>query len=227
MKNIDYALWGKYIIDITTKYKISAKTVLEIGGGNGNLARILDRKFSRYVLSDKSHQFLREGKYKKEKISCDMNALPFKYKFDLVIAAFDTVNYVSSNRGLKELLKEVSAVLKDGGIFTFDVSLERNSLPHVVERKKIYKYKDQIIEHSSFYNQKKGMHQNTFAFYRAGKLVEKENHKQKIFPFEFLLEQIDKSDFFIIDCLEAFGFRKGKASSKRVQFILKKEIKVC
>jgi len=223
MKKIDYALWANYLFEITQKYKINSGSVLEIGGGNGKLAKALSRKFPNYILSDKSLMFLLDGNYKKEKICCDMVSLPFKPHFDMVIAAFDTVNYLSSKKGFSKLLRDVSRLIKDDGVFMFDVSLEKNSLPHAKAHTKNYDYRSQKIEHVSAYNPETMIHQNTFTFYRDNKVMEKEIHKQKIFPFSFLLEQIDKSDFYIVDCLEAFGFRKGKETSKRVQFILKKE----
>lgn len=222
MKNIDYSLWAKYLFEITRKYNISTKTVLEIGGGNGKLANVLSRKFPGYYLSDKSSVFLAEGKFKKNKICCDMISLPFKPKFDFVLAAFDTVNYLSSKKNFAQLLSEVSEILNEDGVFTFDVSLENNSLSHLKARKKVYNYHNQKIEHINIYNEQRRIHTNEFIFRKDGKVIEKEIHKQKIFPFEFYLEQVDKSSFYIVDCLEAFGFRKGKPNSKRVQFILKK-----
>ncbi|MFA6025695.1 MAG: class I SAM-dependent methyltransferase [Ignavibacteriaceae bacterium] len=222
MKNIDYSLWAKYLFEITHKYNISVNNVLEIGGGNGKLANALSRKFPHYYLSDKSFEFLADGKFKKNKICCDMNALPFKTNFNFVLAAFDTVNYLTSKKGFAQLLSGVSAILNDDGVFTFDVSLENNSLVHLNGRKKVYDYDNQKIEHCSIYNKQSRIHTNEFIFNKDGKVIEKEIHKQKIFPFEFYIEQAAKSSFYIVDCLEAFGFRKGKSNSKRVQFILKK-----
>ncbi|MCK9425732.1 MAG: class I SAM-dependent methyltransferase [Ignavibacteriaceae bacterium] len=222
MKNIDYSSWAKYLFEITCKYNISVNSVLEIGGGNGKLANALSRKFPDYYLSDKSFVFLSEGKYKKNKICCDMTALPFKPNFNFVFAAFDTINYISSKKNFVQLLSEASEILNEDGVFTFDVSLENNSLSDLSGRKKVYDYHNQKIEHLSIYNEKRRIHTNEFIFRKDGKVIEKEIHKQKIFPFEFYLEQVDKSSFYIIDCLEAFGFRRGKPTSKRVQFILKK-----
>lgn len=223
MKNIDYSLWAKYIIDITKKYNIPVNFVLEVGGGNGKLAKVLSRKFPDYILSDKSISLLNNCTSKMKRICCDMNALPFKEnQFDFVLAAFDTVNYLTSQKGFVQLLSGISSITNHGGIFTFDVSLEKNSIPHINGKMKKYKYEDQKIEHLSVYDLKKRVHRNEFTFYRKDNVVEKEIHKQKIFPFDFYLKEIEKSDFYIVDCLEAFGFRKGKSESKRVQFILKK-----
>ena len=222
MKNIDYGLWAKYLYEITGKYDIAVKSVLELGGGNGKLAAALSKRFPDYYLSDKSIHFLAAGKFKKNKICCDMNALPFKPHFDFVFAAFDTINYLPSKKSFARLLSGVSAILNEEGVFTFDVSLEKNSLAHLIGKKKVHYYHYQKIEHFSVYDQQRRVHTNEFIFYKDGKIIEKEIHKQKIFPFEFYFEQLEKSNFYVVDCLEAFGFRKGKAGSRRVQFILKK-----
>jgi len=222
MKHIDYSLWAKYLIDITEKYNIHVSNLLEIGGGNGKLAKVLNRKFPNYYLSDKSLPLLDKSTFKKKRICCDMSALPFTQHFDFVFAAFDTINYLTSKKSFTDLLSEVSAITKADGVFTFDVSLEKNSLPHINGKKKSYGFLNQKIEHLSIFNPKSNIHQNEFTFYKAGNVVEKEIHKQKIFPFDFYLKQIEKSNFYIVDCLEAFGFKRGKADSKRIQFILKK-----
>lgn len=222
MKNIDYSLWAKYLIDITKKYNLDVNSVLELGGGNGKLAKVLSRKFPNYILSDKSLFLLAKSKNQKNSIVCDMIALPFRNHFDFVFAAFDTVNYLTSKKGFTDLLSAVSNVLKEGGSFTFDVSLEKNSLPHRTGKKKSYNHLHKKIIHHSIYNAESRVHINEFTFYKDGELVEKEIHKQKIFPFDFYLKEIEKSNFYIVDCLEAFGFKRGKPDSNRVQFILKK-----
>lgn len=222
MKHIDYSLWAKYLIDITVKYNIHVNNLLEIGGGDGKLAKVLSRKFPNYYLSDKSLPLLDKSTFKKKRICCDMSALPFTQHFDFVFAAFDTINYLTSKKSFADLLSEVSAITKADGSFTFDVSLEKNSLPHVNGKMKSYRFQNQKIEHLSIFNPKSQIHKNEFTFYKAGNVVEKEIHKQKIFPFDFYLKEIEKSDFYIVDCLEAFGFNRGKANSKRIQFILKK-----
>lgn len=222
MRNIDYSSWAKYLLDIINKYNLNVQSVLELGGGNGKLAKVLSRKIPNYFLSDKSPFLLEKNKIIKNRIVCDMIALPFRQDFNFVFAAFDTVNYLTSKKGFADLLSVVSKILKENGSFTFDVSLEKNSLPHKTGKKKSYNHLDKKIVHHSIYNEVSRIHVNEFAFYKDGKLMEKEIHKQKIFPFEFYLKEIEKSNFYIVDCLEAFGFKRGKSDSKRVQFILKK-----
>jgi len=222
MKGINYSRWAKYLFDITREYDISVNTVLEIGGGNGKLANALSMKFPKYYLSEKSPIFLAKSQFMKDKICCDMTALPFKEKFDFIFAAFDTVNYLSSKKSVAKTLSEVRAVLTENGVFTFDVSLESNSLSHLKGKRKNYNYLNQKIEHLSIYNEQSKVHTNEFIFRRDNRVLGKEIHKQKIFSFDFYLEQVDKNNFYVVDCLEAFSFKKGKPLSKRVQFILKK-----
>ncbi len=71
------------------------------------------------------------------KVCCDMTSLPFDTKYGLIFSTFDSVNYLMSKKKLLALFKQVSLLLEDNGIFTFDVSLEKNSLEflqdHAVE----------------------------------------------------------------------------------------------
>jgi hypothetical protein len=120
------------------------------------------------------------------------------------------------------LFSEVERILSDDGIFTFDVSLENNSIAH---QKKISRTGmiDKIkYNHSSEYNPVNRIHKNIFTLFFPDNQVIREVHIQKIYPFNMYFNLIDKSGLYVSDCFEAFSFKKGRAESKRVQFKLKK-----
>ena len=151
-----------------------------------------------------------------------MISLPFNMKFDLIFSTFDSVNYLMSKKKLSALFKQVDYLLNDDGIFTFDVSLEKNSLEilndHAVEGSTgSYSFK----RVSKFYKSRK-VHKNIFYITGADNNVVKEVHEQKIFDFETYFDLIFKAGLYVVDCFEAFTFKIGNAGSDRIQFILKK-----
>ena len=117
-------------------FKIDAK-VLELGAGNCKLAEFVSAKYKNFYATDISLSMLKSSKKKKlNRICCDMTELPFKSEFDFIFSNFDGVNYILKQKSLSRLFNEVFNLLKKEGVFTFDVSLERNSL-NFVESKSI------------------------------------------------------------------------------------------
>jgi SAM-dependent methyltransferase len=217
MKSIRYDYWADYIYDISSKYVNKDAKVLELGAGNGQLAFFLKKYYKDLVISDLSHFMLADSKNKKfKRVCCDMVSLPFKVKYDLIYSAFDCVNYLLTTKKLRKLFSEVKNYLTD-------VSLERNSLNHSNKPKAEGKVKNITYEHESRYNKKTRIHKNSFSITLPDGTKVRETHKQKIYLFEDYFKLFEKEDLFVVDCLDAFSFNDGKATSNRVQFILKKK----
>ena len=150
-----------------------------------------------------------------------MTMLPFKSKFDLIYSTFDSVNYLTSKKSLLNLFKGIKEILKDDGIFTFDVSLERNSLLHVEKPVRKGSCCGISFVHNTSYNKKMRIHKNIFKI-KIENDIFTEVHKQKIYPFELYFDLIDSAGLYVVECMETFSFIKASADSERVQFIVKK-----
>jgi len=223
MSKVNYDTWAEYIYDIV-KNEVSHDTkVLELAGGSGTISFYLQKYFYNYTLTDKSFFMLSKAEdFKSAIVCCDMQFLPFKEKFGLIISTFDSVNYLITKKSLTNLFREINAILTEDGIFTFDVSLYRNSVPLINERiieatHKTFKYK-QI----SKFEVENRIHTNIFKVITSEGNEITEIHRQKIWEFEEYFEVIEKSGLYVQDCLENFTMKKGKPTSKRVQFIVKK-----
>jgi SAM-dependent methyltransferase len=228
MRTIDYSVWADYIYSISKTVNKKNLSVLEIAGGNGIIAGKLKRKFKYYCVCDLSKQMLNLVDEKNiDRICCNMVALPFKNKFDFIFSTFDSVNYLTSKPKLQLLFNDISGCLKPNGLFTFDVSLERNSKTY----QKYLNRKGSIngikFIQKSFYDESKRIHYNYFKITLAnGKKVE-EIHKQKIYRFEDYFKIIDGSGFYVVSCKKAFTDKDASAETERAQFILKKKREVC
>ena len=223
MKDVNYPEWAKYIRKITSEFVRKDYNVLELGAGNCKIANLIRKKYQEIIATDISIPMLKsDSKNVVKKVCCDMISLPFNTKFDLIFSTFDSVNYLMSKKKLLALFKQVNCLLKDDGIFTFDASLEKNSIDVV---------QDYVIEGSTgnysfkriskFYKSKK-VHKNIFYITGADNKVVKEVHEQKIFDFETYFDLIIKGGLYVVNCFEAFTFDIGNDNSDRIQFILKK-----
>ena len=131
MKTISYHQWGKYISDLKEFYHSDAESFLEIASGSGKLAFYLHKIFPNLVLLDISQSMLSHIDKGLKRVCADMTLLPFNRKFDFIYSTFDSINYLMNEKKLQQYFEEVHKILSDNGIFTFDASLENNSLKNV------------------------------------------------------------------------------------------------
>ena len=221
MRTIRYDRWAKYLHELVKASVKKNDLILELGAGNGKLAEHLRHYFPKIIITDLSYNMLnQDGICGLKKVCCDMTRIPFNTGFKLVYSAFDSVNYITSKKKLAVFFKEVKSILAKGGIFTFDVSLERNSLKHIKEPFRKGKYKGMTFVQKSWYCPKSRTHKNTFDIeHNEIRYVEK--HKQKIYPFEEYFMQIEKAGLYVSECFDAFTFKNGNAECERVQFIVR------
>ncbi len=221
MRTIRYDKWAKYIFEIVNSSVKKSDTVLELGAGNGRLANHFKNYYPHIIITDLSFKMLnQEGIDGGSKICCDMTRTPFNANFNLIYSAFDSINYLTSRKKLFAFFKEIKRILNKGGILTFDVSLERNSLKHVKEPYRKGRYKGISYVQKSTYSPKSRIHMNYFSMESEHKKF-CENHKQKIYPFEEYFQAVDKAGLYVAECFDAFTFDKANAECERVQFVVK------
>ena len=224
MKSIDYKKWANYIFEISRELKREEVSVLELAAGNANVSAHLAKKFSYILISDRSVEMLRQCQdLANSKVCFDMTEIPLKKKFDFAFSTFDSVNYLLTKEKFIKMLSEVHRVLNDDGIFTFDVSLEKNSLRYQKYLNRKGKYLGIKYRQQSKFDPKKRMHFNYFEITFADGSTVEEIHKQKIYEFEEYFRFIDESGFYVCKCVETFSWKDANRNSERAQFILKKK----
>jgi ubiquinone/menaquinone biosynthesis C-methylase UbiE len=224
MKKLDYTSWSNYILLIARENVHDEARFLELGAGNCKMAKILSQKYTNYLASDISLSMLRSGdKNNTRKICCDMTLLPFKEKFDFVFSTFDSVNYVLKQKSLKNLFTEVNYLLSKDGIFTFDVSLEKNSLNFTTGKLTEGQYNGFIYKMVSKYNKLSRIHYNNFYIWNESGIKFKEVHKEKIYPINTYFKLAEKAGLHIVACYDCFTFKDINQKSERAQFIMRKK----
>ncbi len=221
MSHVNYELWADYIYKISKPYISRKSSILELAGGNGKFSDIFLKFYPKILITDKSFEMLSSAKNKLPKVCCEMSSLPFKSKFDFVYSTFDSINYLTSKKELLKLFFKVHDILSNNGIFTFDVSLEKNSLKHATMPVRTSRKSNIHYKHISLYSKNSRIHKNIFEI-RFNGTTYKEIHKQKIYPFELYFDLLERANLFVINCYESFSFENAKPSSQRAQFIVRK-----
>lgn len=222
MRSIDYKMWAKYVYDLSRLNGKRNISVLELACGSGEIAGFLSKKIKDYTLCDLSLDMLLSMENKLSKINCDMTLLPFKRKFDFVFSTFDSVNYLLTKKSFVKMLNSVEICLAENGIFTFDVSLDANSLNNQKYLNRSGMYGEFKYEQISRYHRSKHIHRNKFRITDKLGSTFIENHKQRIFLFDEYFEMISKTNLYVYGCYDAFSFSNASSSNERAQFVLKK-----
>ena len=227
MSHVDYKFWAHYIFDIINKYFSQNKinNILEIACGTGEFSiffqKLLNKKI---IISDKSLEMLKIAKNKKnitnKIVCCDMQYLPFKQKFDLILALYDSVNYILSEDDFINFLKQIKKILSHDGIFIFDITTIKNSKKYFYNEVYTESFDNFFYDRHSFFDENELIQYNKFKFY-FDEYTAEETHKQKIFYHRNIKKFIKKANLKLIDALGDFKFIKGNNNSYRVHYIIK------
>jgi ubiquinone/menaquinone biosynthesis C-methylase UbiE len=222
MDEVNYKRWARYIYFLAKDKIHPGSSILELASGNCRLTEKLLHKNKKIICTDISKQMLMKSTYNR-KIVCDMTCLPFNQNFDLIFSTFDSINYLLSRNKLLMLFKEVHRLLKVDGLFTFDVSLEKNSYIHQKDSKKSGRTKNYKYYRKSVYDPTTGIHSNYFKILDNDGNTFTEVHKQKIFKFNEYFELLEKAGLYVVNCFKTFTSKDGTEKSDRVQFIVKRK----
>ena len=221
MKSVNYRVWADYIFEIHQTLGSPYDIGLEIGSGLGQVGHTIRGEFKKLYLSDSSHEMLKMSKKSCDLICCDMVNLPFKIKFDFIFSIFDTINYLNTEEMFEDFFSKIKFFLNNNKYFTFDVSLENNSIKNVNELNRSGSYKGIDYIQKSEFNTKSKIHTNQITIRTMEGEEFIETHNQKIYDFYYYFEVIEKSGLFVSECFDAFSFEDGTPESDRLQFIVK------
>lgn len=128
MYDVDYFEWYKFIKRISNK---KLGKVLEMACGTGNITEYLlkDESVKSILAFDKSEDMLSQASQKLYDynnitfVKMNMEDINFiNQKFDTVISACDSMNYLLDENDLKAVFLKVSNILEDRGKFIFDIN---------------------------------------------------------------------------------------------------------
>lgn len=224
MNFVSYKWWARYIYTITKNKVVKNPAVLEIASGNCSMAKYLIKFYPNYIASDMSLSMLKTSKHTFNRICCDMSDLPFNKYFDLIFSSFDSINYLTNKKLLLKTFKGISNSLNKKGVFTFDVALENNSYKHEKTANGKWKSSGFVYSRESEFLAGSRIHKNIFKIQYPDGNIYTEIHRQKIYPFQTFYEMAEKSGLYVVNCYKAFSLQKGKATSDRVQFIMKRKV---
>lgn len=228
MNDFNYDEWFQYIEEVFKKYGKSPKKVLEMACGTGNLSYYFAENMYKLTAFDISDEMLSKaynklGRFKNVKIlKQDMLDFNFNMKFDSIVAACDSMNYILELDDLVRVFQNVYDHLDYGGIFIFDISSYyklRNILGNnifIEDREDIY------YSWENFFDEEAAICDMYLTFFlREGNLYERfdENHMQKAYMEDEILDVLERVGFKNNNAYEGFSFGPVQGKTERINFV--------
>ncbi len=228
MNDVDYEKWFKYIKKILMKHNCTPKNVLEMACGTGNITEYLCDEVNSVTCFDLSEEMLSVAydklrKFKNVKI-LNQNMIDFHLngKYDLILCACDSINYILNYKDLQKVFVNVYNHLNHGGLFIFDINsyyklsniIGNNTF--VEDREDIFyvweNYFDYELSLCEFYL--------TFFVENEGAYTRfDENHTQRAYKLEEITLALEKANFSDIKAYDGFTFNNAIPESERINFV--------
>ncbi|MDG4655467.1 class I SAM-dependent methyltransferase [Ectobacillus antri] len=128
MNDVPYDKWVSFVERKMDQYDVMAPSLLDVACGTGSVALPLMQKgydVTGVDLSDDmlsvAYEKVRSAGYDAAFYQQDMRELSLDREFDCVTIFCDSLNYVTSEDGIKQTFKKVYEHVKPGGLFLFDI----------------------------------------------------------------------------------------------------------
>lgn len=226
MKHVDYELWANFALKIIHQRHPTAKTVVDVGCGTGNL--LVEMKNNPFKLFgfDSSFKMVKQARKKKEVNNipiwqANMTDFVLRQPVDVLLCFYDSVNYIMSPDGILQFLNNAIYSLKPNGLLIFDICTERNAIEYFYNYYDHEKNKTFSYDRWSHYNGKTKTQFTEFkVHFKGDPLTYLEVHQQRIYSIHTILKLIKSSSFKLLDRYDEFSFRKPHAKSNRIHFVL-------
>lgn len=230
MLGVEYNLWFDLITDLCLENNfVRNAKILEIGGGTGVLGGKLSDYGFEYFGSDLSFGMAKAAKDKGLNFVCaDCQHLPFIGSFDMAIFLFDGINYLFEAKQFTRTFEQVHSVLKDGGLFLFDITTQTNSTNNFLNYRESYAGENYAYIRESYYDTENFIQHNDFEIFvkekgKKGYQRYCERHIQKVHPVRNIIDSIPLDLFEVEGIWGNFDRRKWSMKSERVHFLLRKK----
>ncbi len=110
------------VMKFIKKYNPHAKSILELGVGNGNVLKHFSKKYDLHGLDiDKKSLALSKKKIPQANLFfSSMHNFKVNKKFDVIFSVYDSLNFLLNFKQWEQTFKKVKSHLSENGIFIFD-----------------------------------------------------------------------------------------------------------
>jgi SAM-dependent methyltransferase len=235
MRDVDYVSWARHIINLTQRYKVNVKTILELACGTGSLSIQLGRIGYKVVGIDRSPTMLNHAKTKARLLDLTIpflqssmesfTHLALEPKFDLVTCLYDSLNYLLEEKDVQATFQGAYDHLRKEGAFIFDVTTEYNLLHNFSGFTFAENFTDaSYIWENDYDIMEKICSSKVTVFTNYGGQYKKhvETHNQRIYTNQFLTETLEQVGFEVMGMFHNMSENPVQKKCERIHFVCKK-----
>jgi len=231
--DIDYKTWASNIICICNKYGINCGSYLDLACGTGNLTVEIANEFQQIWAVDLSCDMLSEAEKKirdagiKAKFVCqDICQLNLSDTFDLITCCLDSTNYILGVDNFKKYLLGVYDVLKENGLFIFDIN-SYYKLTNVLGNNTYNYDSDDVVYIWENYLENDIVEMNLTFFVKEGQVYRRfdEEHSERAYKEEYVESALKEVGFEIIKKMDNYEDKAVCETTERICYALGKSKK--
>lgn len=230
MGHVDYKKVTEYYINAAKRWGLNGVNVLDLACGTGNMTiELLKRGYMVHGLDASSDMLaVADEKIYKEgfepRLFCqNMKEFCAPIKYDLVISAFDSLNYLLDIEDLSDTINNVSKVLKKDALFLFDVHTKYKM--EEVFGQNVFTYTDEDIAYiwqNDFSPEEEICHMDIEIF------VQKENdtykriseyHRERYYSRESIERVLEDKGFEVLAIYGDFIMETPRDNTERICYV--------
>ncbi|MBQ9912995.1 MAG: methyltransferase domain-containing protein [Clostridia bacterium] len=127
--NVDYESRTDYISSLLAENGVGKGILLDLACGTGTVSLLLSERGYDVIGVDASEEMLSQAQEKKMESGADiiflcqkMEELDLFGTVNAAVSTLDSLNHVTDEAKLREIIRRVSLFMEDGGLFVFDVN---------------------------------------------------------------------------------------------------------
>jgi SAM-dependent methyltransferase len=218
METVDYDRWLLVTMALAELAPDDPFTHLDIACGTGYLAKRLRQHGWPTMGIDLSASMLRAGQYgpfAPPVAVADMRALPFGARFGYVTCLFDSINFLLDDGALLDAFRSIRSVLRNDGIFYFDLITDRMVLDHFADREWTEQNGKFQSAWESTYDHKSHIAETTIRINRQPHAVIRE----RVYPLDVVLRELEAAQFHVLGAFDAETWKAPRTKSIRLEIV--------
>ncbi|TYO97753.1 class I SAM-dependent DNA methyltransferase [Desulfallas thermosapovorans] len=231
VSGVDFEGWVDYVEALLKRFKLQAKSVVDLACGTGNTVIPFARRGYKATGIDLSGEMLDLARTKAASLNLainfleqDMRSFKLPEKVQLVTCFHDGLNYLLDIEDIKQTFQQVHRHLVDKGAFIFDLNAVHwlsdtdNSVTMVDEP-------DMTLIWETNYDSAQNTWQiNLTGFIREDDIYHKftECHREKAYHPEDIISYLKQTGFTLLGSFNAFSFEPIHSNSIRHFYVAQK-----
>lgn len=234
MDHLDFKGITAFYLEAARRFGWQGRDILDLACGTGNISLELLKQGYQVCGLDRSADMLAVADQKlfaagftPDLICLDMSAMKvLNRRFDMVVCALDSLNYILKKKELEKAFTGVSALLPEGGFFLFDVHSEYKFQEVMGSNAFTYQDEDICYIWQNRFNRKSaicGMSLDIFAG-RPDGLYERisEYHEERCYSCRELECALHRNGFEVVAIYGDWKHRRPGPQTERLVFVTRK-----